>query len=229
MAEENPLGKLVRSLRNRRGWTQEQLATMTSLSPRTIQRIERGEVMPTDETLLSLAAVFDIDVNQLKLCAEQSQWSEEQVRKFLDDFQKIDFLPLIQSGRHLMQIAGGAELGTYGYSPLENNEEAELVGGFLQDVRDWGDIWIELNMIERARAEVELNERIEELARNGYWLFGQRKKKKLLFPHTSNPSVWTIRYLYIVQKDDPSILKTEEGELILPIKIDDSSYSIEGF
>jgi hypothetical protein len=125
-----------------------------------------------------------------------------------------------------MQIAGGSELGVYDYRPLKNNEEAELVGGFLQDVRDWGDIWIELNMIERARAEVELNERIEELLRNRYWIFGQRKKKKLLFPSASNPSVWMITYLYIVQTDDSSILKTEDGEVILPIKIDDSSHSI---
>ncbi|MEI2814828.1 MAG: helix-turn-helix transcriptional regulator [Burkholderiaceae bacterium] len=51
---------LVQKLRLQRGWSQEQLAELSGLSVRTIQRIERGLPAST-ETLKSLASVFEID------------------------------------------------------------------------------------------------------------------------------------------------------------------------
>lgn len=55
---------IVRKLRLERGWTQEQLAEMSGLNVRTIQRIERGHKAGL-ESLKSLAAVFEIDVSTL--------------------------------------------------------------------------------------------------------------------------------------------------------------------
>ncbi|MBN8938498.1 MAG: helix-turn-helix domain-containing protein [Rhizobiales bacterium] len=56
---------LVQKLRVQRGWSQEQLAVLSGLSVRTIQRIERGQPAST-ETLKSLAAVFEVDFNTLR-------------------------------------------------------------------------------------------------------------------------------------------------------------------
>ncbi|MFB2862450.1 2TM domain-containing protein [Aeromonas sp. MdU4] len=55
---------IVRKLRLQRGWSQDQLATLTGLSVRTIQRIEQGQ-QPGLESLRALAAVFELDVAQL--------------------------------------------------------------------------------------------------------------------------------------------------------------------
>lgn len=51
---------ITRKLRLQRGWTQEQLAQLTGLSVRSIQRIERGQACSL-ETQNSLAAVFEVD------------------------------------------------------------------------------------------------------------------------------------------------------------------------
>lgn len=56
---------IVRKLRLKRGWSQEQLAGMSGLSVRTIQRIERGQG-PGLESLKSLAAVFEVPVTELR-------------------------------------------------------------------------------------------------------------------------------------------------------------------
>jgi transcriptional regulator with XRE-family HTH domain len=56
---------LVQKLRLQRGWSQEQLATISGLSVRTIQRIERGQP-PGLESLRSLAAIFEIDISELR-------------------------------------------------------------------------------------------------------------------------------------------------------------------
>ncbi|PXF32448.1 XRE family transcriptional regulator [Pokkaliibacter plantistimulans] len=56
---------IVRKLRLQRGWSQEQLAQLTGLSVRTIQRIERGQ-NPGLESLNALAAVFEVPLSQLQ-------------------------------------------------------------------------------------------------------------------------------------------------------------------
>ena len=53
---------VVRKLRLQRGWSQDQLAQLSALSVRTIQRVERGQ-KPGLETSRSLAAVFEVDIS----------------------------------------------------------------------------------------------------------------------------------------------------------------------
>jgi transcriptional regulator with XRE-family HTH domain len=60
---------LVQKLRLQRGWSQEQLAELSGLSVRTIQRIERG-LPASNETLKSLASVFEIDFSTLQVTQE---------------------------------------------------------------------------------------------------------------------------------------------------------------
>ena len=55
------LGLKVTELRQEKGLTQEQLAEKCEVSPRTIQRIEGGEVDPRAYTLQCLSAALDFD------------------------------------------------------------------------------------------------------------------------------------------------------------------------
>ena len=66
----------LKSLRLEKGWSQEQLAQISGLSERTIQRAERGET-PSLETLRSLAASFDRSPAELRdLIAPQEESPE---------------------------------------------------------------------------------------------------------------------------------------------------------
>ncbi|PNH83426.1 2TM domain-containing protein [Vibrio diazotrophicus] len=56
---------IIRKLRLKHGWSQEQLADFSGLSIRTIQRIERGQ-KPGLESLKSLAAVFETTIEELQ-------------------------------------------------------------------------------------------------------------------------------------------------------------------
>jgi transcriptional regulator with XRE-family HTH domain len=60
------LGHQIRVLRGARGWTQEDLAGVSGVSTRTIQRIESGTTNASAATKASLAA-FDIDVCVLQM------------------------------------------------------------------------------------------------------------------------------------------------------------------
>ena len=58
------IGHRVRQIREARGWTQSHLADAAELSLRTVQRIEARHTY-APETLLALAAAFDIDIGDL--------------------------------------------------------------------------------------------------------------------------------------------------------------------
>ena len=66
---------LVQKLRLQRGWSQEQLAELSGLSVRTIQRIERG-LPASNETLKSLASVFEIDFSTLQATQEPAMTTQ---------------------------------------------------------------------------------------------------------------------------------------------------------
>jgi transcriptional regulator with XRE-family HTH domain len=80
---------IVRKLRLQRGWSQDQLAQMSGLSIRTIQRIERGQ-NPGLDSLKSLAAVFEVDISDLHeeqpMANETSfTYEEQQALKYVRD------------------------------------------------------------------------------------------------------------------------------------------------
>ena len=55
----------IRKLRKQKHWSQDQLAQMSGLSIRTIQRIERDQKAGL-ESLKALSAVFDIEISELQ-------------------------------------------------------------------------------------------------------------------------------------------------------------------
>tara|TARA_R110000737_G_scaffold297024_1_gene303657 strand:+ start:86 stop:550 length:465 start_codon:yes stop_codon:yes gene_type:complete len=79
----------IKKMRLERHWSQEQLAEMSGLSIRTIQRIENGENAGL-ESLKSLAAVFDTNIadSDKKEEAEQIRKEEEYVQN-VKGFYKI--------------------------------------------------------------------------------------------------------------------------------------------
>lgn len=62
---DEDVNMLIQKLRLQRGWSQEQLAEVSGVSVRTIQRLERGQPGSL-ETLKALAVVFEIDLNHLQ-------------------------------------------------------------------------------------------------------------------------------------------------------------------
>lgn len=80
---------IIRKLRLQKGWSQDQLAQLSGLSIRTIQRIERGQKAGL-ESLKSLAAVFEVQVSDLKqeaIMSAEQQYSEneEKVIEYVRD------------------------------------------------------------------------------------------------------------------------------------------------
>jgi transcriptional regulator with XRE-family HTH domain len=79
----------IKNLRVERGWTQAQLAELSGVSQRTIQRIEKGQPA-TAETAKCLAAVFEVSLKELGLieALDETQLTEDE-KSELENIRKI--------------------------------------------------------------------------------------------------------------------------------------------
>ena len=92
---------LIQKLRLQRGWSQEQLAELSGLSVRTIQRLERGQPASV-ESLKALGAVLEIDFSNLKE-PDMSAIADEAVQTTQTSMRADEALPLLA-------VATGASL-----------------------------------------------------------------------------------------------------------------------
>ena len=78
---QKAVGRRIKTARERKKLTQEQLAEMVNLSPMHVSVIERGVKLPKLETLINIANILDVSAdellqdvvnNQTKLCATEA-------------------------------------------------------------------------------------------------------------------------------------------------------------
>ena len=59
------LGNNIKAYRNAKGWSQEELAHLSGITPAHLGHIERGEGTPTLLTLLSVSNALQVDLSEL--------------------------------------------------------------------------------------------------------------------------------------------------------------------
>ncbi|MBX3228207.1 MAG: helix-turn-helix domain-containing protein [Labilithrix sp.] len=73
------LGARIRARREARGWSQATLAEMVELTPNYIGILERGEALPTVQTLLVLGHALDATPTELLGDATKDGWLDKVV------------------------------------------------------------------------------------------------------------------------------------------------------
>ncbi len=89
-------GERLRRLRDRRGWTQEQLAGQLECEQRVISRYERGVSLPQPSMLFLLASAFEVSIGKLLLGQEDDERARAAAgirdRELLDRFRELETL-----------------------------------------------------------------------------------------------------------------------------------------
>ena len=108
--------------------------------------------------------------------------------------------------------------GAYDYAcqhdELKDSTEAALVGGFLDEMRDVGDCYDDMSVVQRAEHALDLNSRLEELLSQGFLVFGLRKRRKVRFQQDQQPTNWETTYLFVFRKNHRSIVRSEGAEIL---------------
>ncbi|NGZ11640.1 MAG: XRE family transcriptional regulator [Nitrospira sp. LK70] len=190
------VGKNIRQHREERHWTQEELAIVAGIDVRTIQRAESGQKLAL-ETLKALANAFEITIDQL---SKDSQ--EEALAEFRAKYSVIELSPLGQAA-DLCQLFGThayhfQRVGTF------NDDQADSIAELEQVAKDYGEIWSDLEPIQRRDAEKCLQPLIErmlslELAVS----VGVHSMKLRSTVEESQPFAFSVLYVAIVRGRQP--------------------------
>lgn len=191
----------IKDLRTARAWSQEQLAQVASINVRTIQRIENGEPA-SFETLKSIAAAFDMDVAKLIEPKKSEQKKPEATPG--------DFLLRVENGTQLFSFFGATHGYQFQNDELDNDGKADLVGSFLQELHDWGEMWDETEPGERVRVAHDFTKRIAELEQLGLWVFAGRTRRKVAAG--DKPLIFNVLVIQVHLADNPTIIKIDPSK-----------------
>lgn len=124
---------ILKQLRLSRLLSQEQLAQMSGLNVRTIQRIESGQ-RPSLESLKCLAAVLEVDVstlNQEKFMIDKSSDNWHRLPAGLKWLFAINFLSFRPSRNAAIRVEAVSHAFGFVFLVLGFINEAALVGGLI--------------------------------------------------------------------------------------------------
>ncbi|MEW6997382.1 helix-turn-helix domain-containing protein [Colwelliaceae bacterium BS250] len=124
---------ILKELRISRHFSQEQLAQMSGLNVRTIQRIESGHNASL-ESLKCLAAALDVDVstlNQEKFMIDKNTDNWKQLPFVLKCWFVFNFLQARPSRKSASRIELIGHISGFGFCCLGLISEAALAGGIL--------------------------------------------------------------------------------------------------
>lgn len=114
----------------------------------------------------------------------------------------ITLLPRIKSGSDLVRILRGLEMFNFGNDEPKDEEEAEVIGGFLQTLQDLGDILDDLDVGEVVRVEFSLKQDLENLTQRGLLVFGERSRR----PIPSHSGLWEVASVFVVREGSRSVV-----------------------
>lgn len=116
-----------------------------------------------------------------------------------------NILPRLTTGDEVLNIVSNAMGFSFQHDTLKNQDEVNLVGGFLQEAQDFGDFGNEMEAMERVETTYTLTNLLQELGDSGFFVFGAREQQFIEGGVLSEPSSWPIAILHILHKDNTNI------------------------
>ena len=183
--QKQPAMNNVRKLREDRKWSQWQLAKISRLSERTIQRAEAGGQLGVTAEM-ALASAFGIEVSGLYTCD-------------VGDVIDFTFLKRVVSGNALLDWVESEGEGSFAVDDLQDNE-MKLVREFIESLNVWVAMWKDKEPSERVTARHIFTSTLDELDSNGLWVFAgpnrtgptdntQVREVKVAIVRSSNPRI----------------------------------------
>jgi DNA-binding XRE family transcriptional regulator len=200
---KKPSGDKLRALRESRSWSQEKLARITNVSARTIQRIEGGQGCK-GELLQAIAKVLDVEPDEL--------FATESDGGMAKKTPPIAFIPRMGTGNQLCSVVAGAGMLGQDTETLANEHEVQLVGGFLQEVSDVGEMWNDMEPLLQVEAEYHVTQLLQSLTEAGFFVFAHRTRGHLNVGHGKEPVAMTMATVIVLRETNPAIIRLPSGQ-----------------
>lgn len=116
------------------------------------------------------------------------------------------FLTKLGTGKEVLNLIEGSYASSLDHDELETQQEVEIVGDFLEVIRDWADIGSDLGPGRRVEIAFRLSQEIKELEDLGFFVFGEREVHEMTGGYAANPSDWPVTIIRILRKSNPEIM-----------------------
>ena len=149
----------------------------------------------------------------INLKIKHEKWVQNTINKEISSKKINDpkFLLRITTGKELLNIISECHGYETDYDELDNEEEAEYIGGILQIIIDFGEISSDIQINDKVKIGYEFDGILKELETKGYFLFGEKRIETINY-NNSVIDDWTIATLIIRKKDNTEIIKVDYNE-----------------
>ena len=114
--------------------------------------------------------------------------------------ESAETLPRIKTGSELCVAVGSVHSALFLNSDPDS-EEVPLIAGFLDELRDWGEIWDDIGPGRRVEAGARMEDRLREVEESGWSVFGRKQRKTMKIGEETLP--WKLAVVAVV-KGKPS-------------------------
>jgi len=125
---------------------------------------------------------------------------------FTNDKLNVKSLPIVATGQQLLPIIQDAHIFDFYHDELRTTEEAELVGGFLEELKDDGDVISDMGFAGAAKFGIHLNEEVERLRQMGFLIFGLRRKMRIKNNKNEDLGEVSAASVVVMRSDSPAIV-----------------------
>ena len=122
--------------------------------------------------------------------------------------EKPKFISRITSGKELLNIISDSYGYRTDYDEVDNEEDANFIGGVLQELTDYGDISGMVEVYEKVKMAIDLSKLIDQIEEKGYYLFAEDNIEKIKF-NNGETDRWKVATILIRKKDNPEIIKSD--------------------
>lgn len=167
------LAALVKLYRGMRQWSQEQLAEISKLNPRTVQRVEDGQAASLD-TRRALASAFgfdDIDAFNKPYLIPTAQQIAAEKERFEKERVTLEGAIII-SGKQLAQLVEPTMASMFSEAADMPKAADELFARLTDYCREYQDCAELYSAQDKLTVHSELNDLVQGLAENGFSLVG---------------------------------------------------------
>ena len=126
---------------------------------------------------------------------------------------KPRFISRITSGKELLNIISDSHGYRTDYDEIESEEEADYIGGILQDLQDYGDLsGMMAEPYDKVKWGLQLTEMLKRMEEKGYFLFAENNMERVKYGNGETDN-WRIATILIRKKDNPEIIKLDLNKM----------------
>ncbi len=173
----------VRWLRQFHKLKQQNLADITGLSTRTIEKVESGRHTPDEQTLKSIARALGMEGTSFfnKPTEEERQRQRADLERAI---RKTIILPLsrVETVHDVIGLMTGSQMYHFDMSSLTGDAAVDTAAGINDWIKDYDLFWADISATERVAAAREFLVMCSEMEKHGFTCYTGRYRQQRTEP-----------------------------------------------